>query len=297
MSNLREVTGGTRSVLPVDTASPTDEDNALNRFATKDTVLLPVDTAAPTDENHALGHFATKDAVLPVDTAAPTDEDHPLDHFATEDTVLQVDTAAPTDEDRALDHFATEDTVLPVDTAAPMDEDRARDHFVTEDKGNIPPPAYAKRHALFAITLILIIIAVVLAVVFVPRARASAPPDDLVQLFSQTSPDKGEALNTPSTPQHQALIWLSGNVNYPYFSNEAKIQRYSLATFYFSTDGDKWNANNGWLSDADECSEWANVVCTSRGSVSELALSNNELEGTIPEELAMLSDSLGKVQT
>lgn len=53
----------------------------------------------------------------------------------------------------------------------------------------------------------------------------------------------------------------------------------------------------GWLSDDDECSWWndANdVFCTADGAALEFDLWRNNLIGTIPAELALLSNSLSE---
>ena len=70
------------------------------------------------------------------------------------------------------------------------------------------------------------------------------------------------------------------------------IQRESLIALYDATDGDNWLHNNGWSQRSpDECT-WDKVTCTG-GIVTELNLDNNNLEGTIPSNIASLSQ-LGK---
>jgi hypothetical protein len=104
--------------------------------------------------------------------------------------------------------------------------------------------------------------------------------------------DNGTALQTPLTPQNNALNWLANNnTNLDSYSNAKKIQRYALATLFFSTNGASWNDNSTWMSDEDECL-WYNSglsVCTN-GSVEVLDLLSNNLVGTIPNELALLTN-------
>jgi hypothetical protein len=119
----------------------------------------------------------------------------------------------------------------------------------------------------------------------------------LTQLLSSESFDGGAALRTPSTPQNKALNWLAENAALSSYSDRKKIQRYVLATLYYSTSGDNWVNKFGWLSDRDEC-EWYNDAegpfCVG-GFVGELDLHGpNGLAGTIPPELALLSNSLCK---
>lgn len=126
----------------------------------------------------------------------------------------------------------------------------------------------------------------------------SLAQDQLVALLSSVSLDDGEALQTPSTPQNNAVSWLAGNANLSTYSDAKKIQRYVLATLYYSTNGDSWTRNTGWLSDSDEC-DWDYTVvgslCVS-GSVAELDMAAKNLVGTVPAELALLSNSLSECQ-
>jgi len=128
----------------------------------------------------------------------------------------------------------------------------------------------------------------------------------LTDLLTSVSPDGGAALKTPSTPQNNALNWLAGNANLDAYSDDKKIQRYILATLYFSTRGDDWINNTGWLSDSDECDDWYNEAdesFCSNGAVVELDFyrdihanpnPSNNLDGSLPVELALLSNSLGE---
>jgi hypothetical protein len=130
-------------------------------------------------------------------------------------------------------------------------------------------------------------------------------PTGLTDLLSSVSFDRGAALSNSSTPQYSALIWLANNTNLDMYSNKQKIQRYALATFYYSTNGDKWNNKSGWLSDADEC-EWYNSesfndiggsFCRDGELVGLVMVevdtfSGNNLDGTIPNEIALISNSL-----
>lgn len=132
-----------------------------------------------------------------------------------------------------------------------------------------------------------------------PTRPATTAPQDLIDLLSSVSLDGGTALLTPSTPQNSALNWLAGNTNLGTYTNEKKIQRFVLATLYYSTNGDAWHNNTGWLTDLDECTGWSNNAydepfCSSDGAVLELAILENNLNGKIPEDIGLLSNSLGE---
>lgn len=149
------------------------------------------------------------------------------------------------------------------------------------------------------IAVSVLIVGIVLGVVL-----SKSTKDPLTNLLSSVAPDGGEALRTPLTPQYNAMHWLANNTNLDSYSNERRIQRYSLATIYYSTNGGNWNNNTSWLSDNDECDwytytyeapeqlDWPSV-CSS-GSFVALSLYNNNLNGTIPPEIASLTN-LGKL--
>jgi hypothetical protein len=114
---------------------------------------------------------------------------------------------------------------------------------------------------------------------------------ELESLLISVSFDNGTALQNQSSPQNTALNWLASNVNLDSYLNATKIQRYALATLFYSTNGHSWNDNSVWMSDENECG-WYNYggsLCKS-GSVETLTLLFNNLVGTIPNELALLSN-------
>lgn len=95
------------------------------------------------------------------------------------------------------------------------------------------------------------------------------------------------------TPQYFALEWLANNANYEDYSDDQLVQRFALATFYFSTSGERWRNNTLWLSDEDECSWYSSgsvSPCNQDGFYTSLDLDLNDLSGTIPAELGLLSN-------
>ncbi|MEM1245883.1 MAG: Calx-beta domain-containing protein [Acidobacteriota bacterium] len=65
-------------------------------------------------------------------------------------------------------------------------------------------------------------------------------------------------------------------------------QRQILEDLYNSTGGPSWNRNAGWLSAANEC-DWGDTVVCEAGSVVELRLGDNNLQGSIPGSIVNLS--------
>ena len=136
------------------------------------------------------------------------------------------------------------------------------------------------------------------------RLLTQAPTDslpfvleELIALLASVSTDGGAALSTRSTPQFFAAQWLSRESGYTWYSDQTKIQRYVLATLYLSTSGYQWLNSTGWLSERDEC-DWFSAIddddaCNFNGEIDRLYLPANNLKGTLPPEIALLSNSLG----
>jgi Leucine-rich repeat (LRR) protein len=124
------------------------------------------------------------------------------------------------------------------------------------------------------------------------EAPTPSPQEILKELESLLIPvsfDNGTALQEQSTPQNNALNWLANNTNLDTYSDAKKFQRYSLATLFYSTNGTSWYQKSNWRSNIDEC-DWGYVFCDENHSLETLELSDNNLFGTIPNELALLSN-------
>lgn len=139
-------------------------------------------------------------------------------------------------------------------------------------------------------------------------------PEDgaLFSSIAAKSFDSGAAIETFGTPQNRAFVWLQDDVqaqderqlrkarrNLKEISTfEKTIQRYAMAVFYYSTNGDDWTNNTNWLSfNTSECL-WANQISKNeiqRGSACDgdnrltiLDFEANNLQGTLPAELGLL---------
>jgi hypothetical protein len=95
------------------------------------------------------------------------------------------------------------------------------------------------------------------------------------------------------------MQWIRTPNNVGIYNDRIFLQRYALATLYYSTEGNNWIASDSWLTNATEC-EWYSssqqpaLICDADRNILELNLANNNLRGTIPAELALLAGSLGK---
>ncbi|CAB9525281.1 Leucine Rich Repeat [Seminavis robusta] len=113
------------------------------------------------------------------------------------------------------------------------------------------------------------------------------------------------AMENPRSPQTKAYQWLNNSINNSNNTHHLPVwrlrQRFVLATFYYSTRGDYWVKSQGWLDwGSNECN-WTQIDrvpsraahCGDAGQLLSLKLgSANNLDGTIPPEISLLSDSL-----
>ncbi len=63
--------------------------------------------------------------------------------------------------------------------------------------------------------------------------------------------------------------------------------RQALTELYRQTGGDRWTRDDGWLSPGDPCT-WTGITCDA-GRITQLALPENGLAGTLPTELGLLA--------
>lgn len=65
----------------------------------------------------------------------------------------------------------------------------------------------------------------------------------------------------PRTPQNVAMSWYTYDDTLGYQNSESfSIQRFSLAVFFFASNGAQWTSLQGFLSGEKECS-WGGIVC------------------------------------
>ena len=112
------------------------------------------------------------------------------------------------------------------------------------------------------------------------------------------------AVETPGTSQNLAYEWLLSQDNVDDLSPTELEQKFSLATIFYSTGGEKVEELEGWLDpNTNEC-EWFGVECVDStvaddsalqsrqaiGIVVKLQLAEVGLEGEIPSEILLLKD-------
>jgi len=151
-------------------------------------------------------------------------------------------------------------------------------------------------------------------------APTTASPTTLAPTLAPTTTIEGrlfpllrnstlESLPNWNSPQSQALRWLQQTTPLSIFDNYTDwrlVQRFALATLYYSTNGSGWKSSRFWLSPTvDECRWWSFLsiagaattagiqntpVCNDEGQYQAIFLSVNGLRGKIPPELALLTE-------
>jgi hypothetical protein len=115
-----------------------------------------------------------------------------------------------------------------------------------------------------------------------------APLTDRQQLMHDTimGVSGDEALQDTASPQSQArkwllfedILWLSPISS---FTSNRIIQRYALATFYFSTDGpNSWKENNWMKGDECEGDFWDGISCNEYNEIRAIAFGKSRRETT-----------------
>lgn len=145
-----------------------------------------------------------------------------------------------------------------------------------------------------------------------PPPPAPAPAPYIVELPAYTWQAMRE---DPESPQAKAFTWLQADPSLANYTDARRQQRMALVTFYHATGGNQWADNNDWLSyDVHECLWWhreaafaakdivsglyptylkefdpSPVRCDANGLYNNLWLDSNNLIGSLPAELALLS--------
>jgi len=89
--------------------------------------------------------------------------------------------------------------------------------------------------------------------------------------------------------QQRTMKWLlADEYEIPIEEPDKVSQRFALAYLYYSLGGEDWKNNEDWLSSKSTC-DWARIECEiGSDAVREVVLNENNLSGTIPQEVALL---------
>ena len=123
--------------------------------------------------------------------------------------------------------------------------------------------------------------------------RATAAPTDLPDSERDTDEPKGMSSSgqtTPetTTPSAEPSPKPRATARPPLAETSLETDREALVALYNATNGENWNRNANWLSDAPLW-EWDGVTISDYGRVSQLYFNARNLSGEIPAELGNLS--------
>ena len=127
-----------------------------------------------------------------------------------------------------------------------------------------------------------------------PTSSQTEPIFEVVKsLLVAIDPTLEASLNDPSSDSYESLQWLSEDPSVLSYSESKIIQRFALALFFLSTDGNAWTRSDNWFTYTDEC-QWyttstGNQSCNPDGIFVNLELELNNIGGTLPDQISLLS--------
>jgi hypothetical protein len=169
--------------------------------------------------------------------------------------------------------------------------------------GEIGPKEVCRVVAIGSLVVISVAVALWLALgsgEAVPPPGADLKLDSVLQAFNASNYTsnsdlprevdfyKGLATQNSAPAQYRAISWLLFDDGY--YSEQEFALRVALASLYYCLGGESWKNSTNWLSSKKAC-DWKGVECDLRtGKFLELNLDGNNLNGTIPNEVALLQD-------
>ena len=185
-----------------------------------------------------------------------------------------------------------------------------------DNKTSNPIDIRKRQHRLLLVGICLLIavaaVVAVLVVLFIPTITGSSSP------AITTTPVSSSPSSSPTTqedfvrativnilqignnpipnyqPPTQTLDWLVDyyvvTVAPPASENDdLLLQTATLVSLYYSLEGGNWTTNDSWLSSQDAVCDWNGIICNDVGEVTGLDLHENELAGSLPLELGLLT--------
>jgi hypothetical protein len=122
--------------------------------------------------------------------------------------------------------------------------------------------------------------------------------DTLRSTFERHNLDK--FLLDEITPQRQALLWMAQDSNVNEMEHTEKLQRYVLASFFYSTnmvpsvhveDPQAWKVADNWMTNAHSC-DWMGIECNDDKNIIAMYIEKNRLSGKFPADLAIIASKL-----
>ena len=203
-------------------------------------------------------------------------------------------------------HWAEEKANVPTQISCPLppedqeEEQRRRaEEMVRRIAAEKRLKAKKTKNTLLVIGAILVVVAMI---VFarISSSTSTPPLTPAPTLFMQRyfmisliqSRSASTSFADSSSPQSQSLSWiLSDPFSSDGLSDNRLMQRFSLATLYYSMNGINWN-HDGWLNSTNEC-DWGDsdreFHCSQESAVEQLQLGIDNLSGRIPIEIGLLN--------
>ena len=133
-----------------------------------------------------------------------------------------------------------------------------------------------------------------------PTTRPSGTqPQDVESVIRSVAIQGGAEFSDPNSYQSRALEWMQQNAHIDQFSTAQIVQRYALASIFFSTNSrsnaqtggvvSPWFISTGWVTDDEEC-VWYGISCNPYdGSVRSIDLVRTFLPAVAPSNLHFCS--------
>jgi hypothetical protein len=141
------------------------------------------------------------------------------------------------------------------------------------------------------------------------KSPVPAPAGRAIEVIKYVARNDGKELEDPTSYQSRAVQFVESDINLSTYDDKRIIQRYVLACIYYSTykirtrytdfeypneDVPEWNNVTSWMTIDHECL-WFGVSCNANNLISEFNVHNNQLTGRFPPEIALLYDSLERL--
>lgn len=116
-----------------------------------------------------------------------------------------------------------------------------------------------------------------------------APTSTYDRLYALIAAYSGtDVLADSETSQSKAFQWTLGDFEVVGWDDDITIlERYALATIFFATDGIRWLSVTDFMLELSYCS-WQGVGCSNE-AISSLSLPSENLAGTLPREIGLLT--------
>jgi hypothetical protein len=129
--------------------------------------------------------------------------------------------------------------------------------------------------------------------------------NDFLSLLENLSFESLELLlEDQNSPQYRGFEWITSDPNYFEYGQDRVLQRWVLAVFALgiteTLTGMKEEFGDifySWMKDTDECTWYSTrpkSVCNADGLYERIDIRDANLYGTLPSEMALLSNSLSK---